>query len=293
MAHIPSEEEIQQRLAMQERIKERLKNINLEGRVSKLVRVEPPPKPQVEKLSEKEIKRRVDEFMKPLAKKMWAPQIQKKTSTDPTCSKYFGNPWLYANEDWPMIAGKPATFVMQLNISTLPEEMAEKLGKKGLLQFFYQTSNSVYCSSFDELALVRIVDTTKPGKTLTQPDIEDYSIPEEKIIINWKEYLEYPHNEDLDDINGYNALEELAEGNGVYLNDLGGENYQGDKLGGWPFWTQAGSSLDGYVYQIDAGCFFNGLKVPAHAPGLFAGDGTGHIYVDPENGRGDFFWDCT
>src|SRR5579875_3345653 len=106
---------------------------------------------------------------------MWAPEINKdkSLSVDDTVSKYSGNPWLY--ENWPLIEGNPTIFVLQLNISTLPDEMSQKLGGKGLLQFFYEVN------AYDSY-IVRIVDTTKLGKVLKQPKVEDYKIPQEKII---------------------------------------------------------------------------------------------------------------
>jgi hypothetical protein len=266
----------------------RLKNKTLEkpeGYVSKLVPVVQPPKPLVPNLPTKELKKRVKAFMGPLAKKMWAPQInkEKELQADATASKYFGNPWLYENEDWPVISGNPAIFVLQLNIATLPKEMSEQLGGKGLIQFFYEDYES---------SLVRIVDTTKPGKVLVQPKVQDYKIPKEKIIVDWKEYIDYPHSEDLEEQPGYKELEQLVHGNHLYIGDLLPDTYQGDKLGGWPFWTQGGSGTDGYVYQLDAGSFYDGAKVPAHAPNVFESDGTGHILIDKESEKGDFFWAC-
>lgn len=280
------------RLALQELFKNKLKNMNLEkpeGYVSKLSPVIVPVKPIVPKFSEKVLKKKVKEFIMPLGKKMWAPQINKAKNNsfqaEPTSSKYFGNPWLYENEEWPLIDGNPAIFVIQLNIATLPKEMSEKLGGKGLLQFFYETN------AYDT-SIVRIVDTTKPGKVLVQPKVQGYKIPKEKIIIDWKEYMDYPHPENLEEQTGYKELNDLVEGNNLYFDDLIPHAYQGDKLGGWPFWTQAGSDTDGYVYQIDAGSFYSGLKVPTHAPKLFASDGTGHIFINTSSNNGDFFWDC-
>ena len=67
---------------------------------------------------------------------MWAPQIG--GCTDPFCSKYFGYPWLYQDEEWSEILGLPAEFVLQLNITTLPTKISKKLGGKGLLQFSFK-----------------------------------------------------------------------------------------------------------------------------------------------------------
>jgi uncharacterized protein YwqG len=280
----------EKRIKLQEQFRNRLKNLNLskpEGYVSKLSPVVKPEKPIVAQLPTKEIKKKIKEFIEPLGKKMWAPQINKdkSVSVDATCSKYFGNPWMYENEEWPLISGTPSIFVLQLNIETLPKEMSEELGGKGLLQFFYETND------YDSY-IVRIVDLTKPGKVLKQPKVEGYKIPKEKIIIDWKEYVDYPHAEDLEEQPGYKELEQLVQGNNLYINELLPNTYQGDKLGGWPFWTQASEGTDGYIYQLDAGSFYGGVKVPAHAPNLFASDGTGHIFIDKDSKEGEFLWAC-
>lgn len=258
----------------------------------------PKPKEEIimEKLSKDQINQRISEFMAPLGKSMWAPQVQEvlepQLRPDITQSKYFGTPWLYAKEGWPAIGGLPALFVLQLNIATLPKEMSQKLGGKGLVQFFYQTSNEARCD-WDERALVRVVDTTKQGKTLPQPKVDDYLIPTEKLIVGWEKYTDFPHGEDLVVMEGYEELEALAQYNGVSLHESLTYPYQGDKLGGWPFWTQASEGVEYYLYQIDAGCFFEGLCLPSHAPELFASDGTGHIYINPKTKDTDFIWACT
>jgi uncharacterized protein YwqG len=290
MAEEMSEKRLKTRALLEEILKKRAQGLPVERPdwfVSGLTPIVQPPKPVVPNLPTKELKKRVKAFMEPLGRKMWAPQINKDKEllVDATHSKYFGNPWLYENEDWPLISGNPAIFVLQLNIPTLPKEMSDKLGGKGLIQFFFETED--YDSH-----IVRIVDTTKPGKVLNQPKVNGYKIPKEKLIVDWKEYVDYPHSNDLEEMLGYKELEQLINGNHLFINDLLPDTYQGDKLGGWPFWTQGDSGTDGYIYQLDAGSFYDGKKVPAHAPGLFAGDGTGHIFMDRDSEEGDFFWAC-
>lgn len=257
------------------------------------------PKPKeelnLEKLSKEQVNHRINDFLSPLGKKMWAPQVQEvvepQLKPDITHSKYFGVPWLYAKEGWPVIGGLPAVFVMQLNIATLPSEMSKQLGGKGLLQMFYQTSRDSNCD-WNDNAFVRIVDISKPGKTLPQPKVDDYLIPNEKLIIGWTEYIDYPHPDNLEDIKGYKELEALTEYNGVNLHENLTYPYQGDKLGGWPFWTQGGGETDNYVYQLDASDYPDSKTLSSYAPELFAGDGTGHVFIAKGDKEGEFYWDC-
>lgn len=287
-------EEEMKRLRLKEMFANRMQNISLEkpeGYVSKMVKREVPIKPPVPKATKKEIQEKLNQLLSPLEKSMWAPIIDKEGSSEIMGSRYFGQPWLYEEESWPEIGGAPALFVFQLNIATLPEEMAQKLGGKGLLQFFYQTDSS-RCD-WDDGGLVRVVDITQPGKTLPQPAVVDYVIPNEKVITGWKEHREYPHYEDFAELCAeYENLEDLASGNGFEITEMLPDCYQGDKLGGYPFWTQASEYSDSYIYQIDAGSFYDGLKVPAHAPNLFASDGTGHIFIADDLKGGNFSWAC-
>ena len=46
------------------------------------------------------------------------------------------------------------------------------------------------------------------------------------------------------------------------------------------------------LYQLDAGCFFGEEDFPAHAPELFAGEGTGHIFISEDGREAKFLWTC-
>lgn len=267
------------------------KEAGLLGNVIKQEVKEPFPK---EVLTQHQLNVRVDKLFESLAKSMWLPIVQEvmepSLKNDPTQSKYFGSPWLYLKEDWPLIDNEPALFVLQLNIASLPKEMANKLGGKGLLQFFYHPNGE-----YPDESYVRIVDTHKKGKTLPQPKIVDYVIPNEKVITGWKEVEDYPHVEDLHNYEEYNKLDYLAQINDLILNLP--ECYYGDKLGGYPAWAQASNGIEGYIYQLNAGCFNDSECMQSHAPNLFASDGTGHIFISEDeeellNSEGHFDWAC-
>ena len=172
--------------------------------------------------------------------------------------------------------------------------MRKMLGKNknGLLQLFYQTNESLMdFSGYD--ALVRILDKTKPGVVMLQPNVSGskFEIPQEKLIVDWQEGIDYPHVEDLHEFKGYEELNELALGNSFDWDGVIPQPYQGDKLFGYPFWYQASHGIEDYLYQLDCGSFFDGLSLPAHAKNLFAAEGTGHIFLGKGKKTGEFTWD--
>ncbi len=237
--------------------------------------------------------------LQPHRRPVWFPHV---TAGDPgvVASKYFGVPWMAEGEAWPRLLGLPARFVLQLAVPTLPEPMRQLLGGDGLIQFFYQT-DEVWPDDNDlsRLALVRRVrpDLTQ-GASRIQPAVGGDGPREPKAIVGWDVGTDLPRYEDYDALGVAEALEAIRKEFAI-RSDLDG--YQGDKLGGWPFWTQGNETpVDrrgepmAYFYQIDAGCFFDGLRVPAHAPELFAASGTGHLFVsrsDPSELK--FWWACT
>lgn len=233
-------------------------------------------------------------LMEKYVKSCWRPEVSlAQDNPDILTSKYFGNPWLAEGEAWPIINDAPAIFVLQLEIKTLPSPMARLLGGEGYLQFFY-TSIPDYDPGND--CLLRIVKPVGEGARLSQPEVDYREDMSQKIITGWTQHTELPHGESYTE-EMEEALDEIAEKHDTYVDDLVEYPYQGDKLGGWEFWTQ-GDETPGddavLVYQIDAGCFFDGNVFPAHAPNLFAGDGTGHIFVSKNNPNElCFYWACT
>ena len=243
-------------------------------------------------------------ILEPHRKPMWVPQVAPGDS-GPTASKYFGAPWLADGENWPEVTGEPARFVLQLDVATLPAPMRALLGGQGLLQFFYQTGGGAsWPKDMRDLALVRLVHPDRvSGGAVPQPEdaIDDIEGPRLPLaIVGWEERSDLPRSEDYRLLRIGRKLDAAFKNLEDGPDDEIDEAYQGDKLGGWPFWTQGNETpkdrrgrLMIPVYQIDAGCFFDGLAVPAHAPGLFAGDGTGHIFVSADDPHElCFLWAC-
>lgn len=222
-------------------------------------------------------------ILKKLVKTTYKPVLSKVVveQKEELLSKYFGTVWMEKDEQWPCLddAGKmPALCVLQLNISTLPDEYKNKLGGSGLLQFFYQYNDGAYGSD----SLVRKITNFENGGFVSQPLESGAKQYKEKTIIDWKSTKDYPHPQEFEESD---EIEEILEGEDYDLDELLEltEEYnciQGDKLGGWPFYTQGVENFGNFIFQIDAGCFYDGKKFPANAKELFAGDGTGHIFIE-------------
>jgi len=228
-----------------------------------------------ENMSSKIFKKLVKTAYKPILSKTAIEQKEE------LLSKYFGTVWMNKDEKWPCLDDDekiPALCVLQLNISTLPDEYKNKLGGSGLLQFFYQYNGGRYGSD----SLVRKITNFENGSFVSQPLESGIDKYKEKTIVEWKATKDYPHQQDVyegDDV------EKILDGEEYDLDELIEltEEYdciQGDKLGGWPFYSQGVENLGTFIFQIDAGCFYDGKKFPANAKELFAGDGTGHIFIE-------------
>jgi uncharacterized protein YwqG len=236
---------------------------------------------------------------------VYKPVVSKGDADQPV-SKYFGLPWLAAGEEWPELNGTKLTFILQLDVATLPEPHKSALGGEGLVQLFYDTKGD---NEWDKSALVRrVIPNGQPSSCKVDPtqneadgdgDVFADAQWKPKLIKDWKADVDYPHYEHLEELTDVD-LEEIFDRKDVDASEKLDGCLQGDKLGGWPFWSQgvelqddaAGQRMT-YVFQLDAGCFYDGRKFPAHAPSFFAGDGTGHISVsatDPNELK--FWWAC-
>jgi uncharacterized protein YwqG len=270
-----------------------------------------PPRPKTRTRRMGNIEKAVEEYRAvaaPHLRTFWVPQVSKSEEGAATASRYFGRPWLADGEAWPTIRGEKAAFVLQLDVAALPEPMSKLLGGSGLVQFFYRATDEGGVMDGAD-AIVRLVRPAGGGAAEIPADAyeSDYANDGERTpgaIVGWEvhEKADGPRHDDADDLGLSDAGDEIAARHDVYLDDLDGvaDCAQGDKLGGWPFWTQASERPKDAAgrdmvpfYQIDAGCFYDGPSFPAHAPGLFAGDGTGHLFVSPEDPTQlAFRWAC-
>lgn len=285
--------EIERRLALKKLFAERMGTATIdesEPYFSRLVRSVPEPETKVERA--KMTTKQVTQAIKQLSKECFKPIVEiDESNVEYNGSKYFGKVWLSNEEQWPTSeTGEYLIFVLQLDIATLPEEYKKKLGSKGLLQFFFDFE-------YQGDTLTRIVYPDQNGCYHEQPfnnnSYTDYYIegkkPQQKIIKSWESYQDFPHNEEelSDDL--HELYEELMESE----EQLELSAFDGDKLGGYALWAQAGYSSENLLFQLGAGgSFSNARDFNAHAPSLFASDGTAHIFYDKDDKSFEFDWAC-
>ena len=163
--------------------------------------------------------------------------------------------------------------------------------------FFYQPEEGVdvdWNKGVSQLSFIRIMKSDKATLPCPQPKINGIKPKRALYIADWVERIDYPHSEEYSNLGINKELDRLVNScEGLYEDDFAGNKYfalQGDKLGGWPYWTQAleypldssGEPME-YLLQLDCGSFYEGPRVKAHAKGLFASDGTGHIFISKKN----------
>lgn len=261
-------------------------------------------------------------------KTCWLPLTEER-DPGPFASQYFGTPWLAEGEKWPESDGERLRAVLQLRVDSLPAPMAALLGGTGLVQFFYPSDDSSAETWYGKGGLLRLVRPEgMPAVSPAPLMMHDPAVlphlknpPKGHVaqaITGWREHPDFPHSEETLRPDGDEA------NNGNEDDDGPSGCVQGDKLGGWPFWTQACERLvqtkDGTVqffddieasrntetylkenellvpfFQIDAGCFFAaGAHGNAFAPDLFASDGTLHLSVLPSDPTVmEWRWACT
>lgn len=290
--------ELEKRLALQKLFQERMSDFSLEkpeNYVSKLVKVEMPSRPPKKKQikTDKQLLKALSKFKKVCFK----PIVEiNESHLEYSGSKYFGKTWLSNKETWPTDSyGNYLTFVLQLDINTLPEKYRKLLGKTGLFQLFVNGQES-------DDSLMRIVYPDNSGSYYEQPvnsdNFQNYTIngkkPQQKIITSWEMFDDYPHIEEVFDDKLGDVWQEIQ----TIWNDRQEDEifkklktFEGDKLGGYAFWAQAGSTSEGLLFQLNASSGKEPTEL-AHAPTLFASDGTELVFFDDENESFYFDWAC-
>jgi uncharacterized protein YwqG len=216
-----------------------------------------------------------------MVRPVWKPVIKSGDSSEPV-SKFAGVAWLPEETKWPVCpnCSKPMQLIVQLNHSTFPEE--SDLFGEGMLQLFYCTNSEPLCEvdceaffPFSKSVVVRMVDPKQNGANAIEDQVDGSLAP--KIITGWEKKQDFP---------GWEEFEEKAEDAGADIEDMEEEieeiydenelTYSGDKLGGWPLWSQSPEypecpvcgKLMSLVFQIDSDC----------STEIQFGDmGTGHI----------------
>ncbi len=273
----------------------------------------PPPLPPLEAPAEwgpaRPLLPELETIFAPLARTCHAPIF----GHGEAIAQFGGPPRLAEQEQWPRCGAceERLHLVCELDLSRLPDP--QPLPAQGWLQLFYCTSDSCHHSKawgpFSNNALARRLT----GGHTTSLEPVDPRHPQ-KNVTEWLALTDYPGWEErpqLDDRQrtaSYN-LEEPAFLEHFCLDEVDREkaaayfrNYPGDKLCGWPAWSQAaeypacpecGESMR-MLFQV------NNDGHSEREPGynschgqIFAADGNGHIFVCANHPHQlTFSWAC-
>ncbi len=273
--------------------------------------------------------RELEERLGPHQRTAWSPALGAPGQSG-EFGQFGGVPRLRAGEAWPRCGccDTDMTLVLEVELEKAPEEFQKKVGDDGLFQFFYCQSQS--CSvgqaweAFQTNSLARVL--REPAERADMPPRLEYeAIP----IVGWQPLPEGPGWEDRyrldierdflesDLVSTFSEMAETwTEGDSYYdaileyfgLSEGGAsecfryvKTLPGDKLLGWPVWSQ------GVEYphcpdcqkQMEILVQINNDGHGAGSPGygsalgqVFAGDGNGHISYCPEHGQMTFAWAC-
>ena len=265
----------------------------------------------------------------PQRRSAWGPIKDESTSAE--SSRFGGHPKLSPGEEWPCCGACQSRMplVLEVELSTAPPTFQEQLGAEGLFQFFYCTASG--CSveeawePFQPNSLSRVLQGS-----VVEASGEEGPVLEPVSISGWQEILEAPDSEEREQL--WPAGRELLGGWSEALIDTArySEEFEGlqrlysevleyfeitpeqlpelasylgtargDKLMGWPAWTQApsypvcptcGESMTVLV-QINNDGYGSGLAGHGSTYGqLFAADGNGHVFHC--HGHLTFAWAC-
>ena len=178
----------------------------------------------------------------------WRPII---APGDETSSFFGGAPATSNSADWPMCVGceEPMSFLLQLDLATLPDAMTVST-RSGMIQLFYCSTDDGMCETwapFNGTAEVRLITTPVPIAAPT-----GLALFAKKAIGAWDAEPDYPHPPEhglLGMKRRYDfatkTVTVISEAPPIQAIDLpsGAVEFiaaasSGDKLGGWPHWIQ-------------------------------------------------------
>ncbi len=276
------------------------------------------------RLEQREANLQITQFTRPA----WKPIVEDGDS-DLLASKFSGRPWLSPSESWPLCpcCARPLQFFLQLNLDTLPDAVRGEFGA-GILQLFYCIF-SLDCDRqlrreratigygrrpyLDRALMLRLVQPTdrQPtdiGSAAPLPEISrnDDEMPfTAKTITGWQTVEDYPDFHDLvvqvygweraDDWDD-NFLDEVVDRLGLeHLGDYEDHSptVQGDKLSGYPNWSQDMEYPGCPICQAPMRLVFQ-LASWDNLPYQFGDMGTAHILqCKTHRERLAFVWACS
>lgn len=229
---------------------------------------------------------------KPFKRKAWKP-VTEAGDGDLKASKFSGIPWLGQGESWPdcECCQKPMQLFLQLNLATLPQDLAKKFGK-GLIQLFYCIDSN--CEDSEESYLgndtsmrVRLLSPDGDSASPSESPCEDAFPP--RLIRSWAPLpTEYPNFEELSVCHGIEVDEDLLD----ELEDVA-FSYDGDKLYGWPSWVQGVEYGECEICSQQMELVFQ-IGSEDNLPYMFGDCGIGHISQCPSHpDQFKFGWACS
>jgi uncharacterized protein YwqG len=228
---------------------------------------------------------------KGLSKRVWIPISDTKPSSVVN-SKFSGKPFILKGEEYPKCkkCNNNLELFVQINFEELPQEI--KILKKGLIQFFLcHNQDCLESSNFynnkscligtNNSQMLKIIENINQEYQI----ISNESFFSEKTIIGWKELeLEYPESVESEELNDIINID--------YANIFHSINYEGEKIGGYPNFTQE------EIYPECPDCstpmkHLIQLGSNVNIPYMWGDGGYGHIYYCENHlNRIGFYWDC-
>ncbi len=278
------------------------------------------PKPPKLRIDLGKLAERIEALHRPV----YLPVMREVQDGDPNgMSGRPGLTFIPEGTKWPEAKGQTLRQVAQLDVASLPEEAAALLGGKGLFQFFvgaeYDDRNEAW--------LARVVDPAGPGSWQAGPEGSDAP---RLVVTGWERRVEAPHCQDLTEgptsVLGRRIPETMLEALDFLGPDTYGqprlpqdkvveaarengadpalaervaaatEHHDGNKLLGWPTWSQGPEWQGGarkpmrFLFQFALGEPVNGMGL---ATDVLASDGHAQVFVSDDGKlRFGFAWAC-
>lgn len=210
-------------------------------------------------MTPKRIKRLLEARIKKHVRKAWRPI----TSLTQKSESWFGGlPILSSSQDWPVCktCNHPMKFFLQLDLASVPENF-NAVVRYGLVQLFccdyYPDSDGQWnpCNTMDPFSGTHELRFFANGIPVQCPN-QVQELPR-KSILGWEEILDTPGYEDLEDCGIYYEFNDEDEEKidvdcferditlDLHLEGIDLDTWEsfifthsGDKLGGWPYWSQ-------------------------------------------------------
>jgi hypothetical protein len=230
----------------------------------------------------------------------WLPVVEDGDG-DPTASKFSGNPWLAADEAWPMCAscGGPMSLFLQLDMESVPDTAGGRLGR-GLLQAFFCTESDCIHGPdegdpFTKTHLLRMIDPTAHVVAARTPPTtggEEYLVIAPRRIVGWERADDYPSMAEAEELGLTHQLDDRVVCTdppfsvGAKLKEFFTMPWARDneKLGGWPGWANVSTAYPDCPtcgHRMDLVIFQFGYQ--GYIPIMFGDGGQGHIVTCPEH----------